>query len=91
MLFVTGNLYERGGGLLCGGHVLNGCPIFSVDKCEERTGFSGELLHGGSLVCDLPRSVSVVGCFIDGLVRADHSCLNVDKGAVKVCRRSVVV
>lgn len=48
MFFVTGNLCECSGGLLCGGQVLDECQILIVDKCEESTSNFEEWLHGGS-------------------------------------------
>lgn len=38
MLFVTKSLHARSGGLLCGGHVLDGCLTSRVEKCEEWPG-----------------------------------------------------
>lgn len=80
---VTGNLCERGGGHMLGGRVLYKCLLSRAGKYEGRTDASRRPSDGGSLVGDPMGSVSVIGCFVEGLVRADQSCLNVDESAAK--------
>lgn len=78
---VPGKLCPHGDGLTRGSRVRYERPISSVGKREDRTDLPGELLYVGSPVRDPIGSVSFVGCFVDGLVRAGHPRLSVDESA----------